>query len=457
MKLIAIFLYTLFSQSTVGNTVLPISNSSGFEITFPFITAYYYPGDSVNSLSADGGFGIVYNKSGQLGLGIYLPFSADIKNSKDSTETIYNLNDALLSAKFGFPFTQNSNMGLTMLMGIPLSPLTGVDRAGYWRELSAQNIYTGFLTSLDIWSGNIHFLPQIGFLSEKNGEFSQQILYDLYIAFLKNNNALYIGFNGKGFSSQPYNEFGDAVKSLTAGLELSSDFNTSLGMNFSYVLGSPGPGDKLSDIPYPIKYRAGLYVKFQYMSARFKRIYRRKKEKAKPFVFIKRFYRLKGNVYEKGTSKPVMANISVYKDNHMLKTLTCDTLGIFHLDSIKRGLYTIKAYAKDFLPFSDSIRVNSMQNTLSIPLKKRPVSDSGTLLIKIKDARTGLGLKGASIFILDMRKNFNSDSTGTAYLKLKNGTYLIQITKSGYEKITRPVAITREKTTTLSIKLTKKL
>ena len=449
---ILMVIISLFGPLYGSTNISPINDFKGIGLTIPNISVLYNKTQDTTYYFVEGYTGIYYN------IDQHASFGTDFEGRFyyiQSDTTLYRFNPDLvqIGTKFGFPITKRADMGIGAYIEIPIYLFTKKDSLDV-NGLPLSHKASPGLRIYHKWtSKNIGISSQVAYQGPIYGmqsyslNFSTTVFYDLHGTrfFLTPHGLIYPGISGKVHPK---------AFSLLGGITFISSFNTSFTTYFilrPFVSTNQENSVFLLNSAY--KYGLGIIIESWFPNKTYKRAYKPRNEKPAHFILLRRFYHMGIKVADKKDSTVLNdVNLSIFRKGKLIKRFKLNNS--FTIDTLKHGIYTLTFSKNGYKPKTLNISIKR-DTSFTVFMEKRPLSDSGTLVIKVKD-QNKQPVQNAKVYIVELNKTFQTDKMGTTNLKLKSGTYLIRVHKNGYKTISRYIALSKGEKKKVVITMRKK-
>ncbi|GEM_PF-6870434 len=433
-------LFSLFGPLYGHHAISPLNFFKGTGIVIPAASIMYSKDNDSTIYLTNGYAGLYYNYDQHISFGI--DFNGRFYYIQSDTTLNRFYPDRLsMGVKFGFPLAKTQDMGIATYVAIPVNLFTDGDST----DLMQYPLSSHPATQMAIY----HFWKVKRFVLASQLEYRGAIYKRPGFSINFSTTAFYELQGLRLFLSPAFTMFTTGRESahpkevsITGGVSFISPFNASFTIDFTMrplVKEEKEPSVFLLHDSY--KYGLGLIIESWFPEKKYKRRFTPRKEKPARFVLLRRFRNITLNIKDKEDRTELKnVKIEVFKNQKLLKSITFPQTT--HLDSLKSGIYTFVLQKERYITKKLTLDLKK-DTTLLVYMEKRPLKDTGTLTIHIKD-ENGVSMKDVKAYVVDLNLSTYSDTSGTVQLRLKSGKYLIRIMKRGYKTVSRYFVIGKE-------------
>ena len=446
------FIINLFGPLAGKYTVQPLNNFRGFGMALPSAYALFTNTPDTTTYLLIPTFSAYYNLNEHFSISVDAAGRFEYLKSSDSSLNGIYPEVIKIGAKFGFPLTRYSDFGIGIYAGVPFYVLGIKDTSDLFGYSLAKRAYPGLKLLYRRYIGKFNLYWALDYTGPRFNTYWPAIRYEGLINYKASGVAPFLGFNALVYSGKYGNKTPHDVKAFL-GINFVSEFNAAFTIGF-FIRPFAKEAYKAVFVPDSnFKYGVFLNIENWVASKWYKRKFTPRREKAGKLILVKRFVNVKFRILDSKNKAPLSSvKISFLRKNNPVKTIITDKNNVSC--TLKRGHYLVVVEKEKYIP--DTLNVHFEKDTLLLVyLKKRPLKDTGWLILKITDA-AGSPLQGATVKIVELGLKARSDSLGRVVFKLKSGKYLVVIQHTGYRKIARYFVINKEEKTRKIVRLRRK-
>ncbi len=447
------FFINLFGPLAGKYTVHPLNPFRGFGMALPSAYALF-----ITSNTDTTAYLVIPTFSGYYNLNEHFSVSVDatgrfeyVKNSDTSLNRIYP-EVVKIGAKFGFPLTRYSDFGIGIYAGVPLYVLGIKDTSDLLGYSLAKRAYPGLKLLYRRYIGKFNLYWALDYTGPRFNTSWPALRYEGLINYKASGIAPFLGLNALVYSGRYRKRIPYDVKAFL-GINFVSEFNAAFTIAFFI---RPFAKEAYKPVFVPdgnFKYGVFLNIENWVVNKWYKRKFTPRHEKAGRLILVKRFVNVKFRILDSKNKAPLSSvKISFLRKYKPVKTIFTDKNN--GSCTLKRGHYLVVVEKEKYIP--DTLNVHLEKDTLLLVyLKRRPLKDTGWLILKITDA-AGAPLQGATVKIVELGLKARSDSLGRVAFKLKSGKYLVVIQHTGYRRTARYFVVNKEERTRKIVRLRRK-